>query len=222
MADRNVERHIDKIPHIDKTLHAVLLAALNEARDRMKAGKAVVPFTALAIKDNLFIESVNGDTPEDCFNVARHTVQNARGAQAYALCYDGYIDTDAGTQDALIAEGGMPGQDTGYAIAYPYTPVKDAEKETPHIDNDPVYIGTAPNFMIAATPYSKEELQHIDDAAEDASGDSSSENAATEDRAAENSAAQDDSTNNASTENSAAQGDLSDKNAANSGTNPEK
>ncbi len=161
MPDRKVETKADKIPDIDETLRAVLLAALNEARERMENGEPVVPFTALAVKDNLFLESVNEETPERCFAKARHTVQNARGASAYALCYDGYIDTDAGTQDALISEGGMPGQDTGYAIAYPYTEDDSSEDAVPKIEKDPVYIGKAPNYMIAATPYSEEELAQI-------------------------------------------------------------
>ena len=37
-----------------------------------------------------------------------------------AFCYDGYIETDDGVKDALIAEGGVPGADEGYAIAYLY------------------------------------------------------------------------------------------------------
>lgn len=175
MADRNVESHIDSIPDIDETLRAVLLAALNEARDRMENDKPVVPFTALAVKDNLFLESADADTVEECYDKARHTVQNARGASAYALCYDGYIDTDAGTQDALISEGGVPGQDRGYAIAYPYT--ADEDGAVPTIDKDPIYIGEAPNFMIATTPYSEEELAQIEEEAERGEGSEDAEEA---------------------------------------------
>ena len=46
--------------------------------------------------------------------------EHARGAAAYALCYDGYIEIDDGVKDALIAEGGVPGEDTGYAVSYLY------------------------------------------------------------------------------------------------------
>ena len=50
----------------------------------------MVPFTALAVRENLSSRTTPGESVEGCFNAARHTVQHAQGAQAYALCYDGY------------------------------------------------------------------------------------------------------------------------------------
>ena len=70
--------------------------------------------------------------------MARHTVQGARGASAYALCYDGYVEIDDGVEDALIAEGGIPGADKGFAVGYLYTVAEDG---TPTFETEPVYIG---------------------------------------------------------------------------------
>ena len=109
MPDRTVEEEINEVPEIDETLESVLVYALEEAREKMSSGGDVVPFTALVVKENLFIETHPGESAEACFAAARHTVEGARGAGAYAFCYDGYVDTDAGQQDALIAEGGIPG-----------------------------------------------------------------------------------------------------------------
>ena len=112
-------------------------------------GAEVIPFTALVVKDNLFIESHPGETAEECFNFAEHTVKGARGADAYALCYDGYIDTDDGQKDALIGE--------------------DAE---PVFEDEPVFIGAAPNFLGAlrdASEYADDEIEakYLEDAPED-------------------------------------------------------
>ncbi len=156
MADREVESEIDEVPEIDETLESVLLYALKEAREHMEAGEEVVPFTALAVKESLFLETHPGEDAEECFSAARHTVQNAKGADAYAFCYDGYVDTDAGTKDALIAEGGLPGEPDGIAIGYLYEESEN-EGEVPAIQDEPVYIGPAPNFMLFAVVDEAEE-----------------------------------------------------------------
>lgn len=146
MVDRVVEDEISEVPEIDETLESVLLYALGEAKKKLEEGEDVVPFTALAVKETLFMETHPAETPDESFNAARHTVQGARGADAYAFCYDGYVDTDAGTKDALIAEGGIPGLPVGYAIGYLYEAPEEGEGDI-EIEAEPVYIGPAPNFM---------------------------------------------------------------------------
>ena len=144
MADRVVDTDSQNVPEIPEMLERVLLFALDEGKQRMLAGEDVVPFTSLVVKDNVFIETHPGNDPEECFNYARHTVQGARGADAYAFCYDGYVETDAGTKDALIAEGGIPGSAEGFAVSYLYEPKEGA---APVFENEPAYVGAAPNFM---------------------------------------------------------------------------
>lgn len=158
MADRVVDNSDESVPEIPEVLENVLLYALEEAKEKMAQGSDVVPFTALVVKDNLFLENHPAESPEKCFNLARHTVEHARGASAYALCYDGYVDVDEGQRDALIAEGGIPGADEGYAVGYLY---RVDNNGTLTFDEEPAYIGAAPNFMIAlAAPgtYTEEEM----------------------------------------------------------------
>ena len=156
MADREVESSDVEVPEIPEILEKVLLFSLDEAKEKMTQGSDVVPFTALVVKENLFIENHPADSAEECFNLARHTVEHARGAAAYALCYDGYIEIDDGVKDALIAEGGVPGADEGYAIAYLYE-VDDEGTYT--FESEAAYIGEAPNFMAAL----KEPVAYTDD-----------------------------------------------------------
>ena len=158
MADRVVDTDSQDVPEIPEMLERVLLFALDEGKQKMLAGEDVVPFTSLVVKDNVFIETHPGNNPEECFNYARHTVQGARGADAYAFCYDGYVETDAGTKDALIAEGGIPGADEGFAVSYLYEPKEGA---APVFESEPAYVGTAPNFMVAlkeASEYSDADI----------------------------------------------------------------
>lgn len=159
MAEREVESAIaQEAPEFDEVLEAVLIAALNRAKEKMEGGEEVVPFTALAVKDNLFIETHPGDDVEACFKDAEHTVAHAAGADAYAFCYDGYVDTDAGTRDVIIAEGGMPGEPDGYAVGYLYT-MPEGDEGPIDIDDEPVYIGPAPNFMALVAPPAKEDVE---------------------------------------------------------------
>ena len=140
MVDRVVDPENDiPVEDVDDTLKTVIIAVLNEAADKMEAGEEVVPFTGLAVKENLFIETHPGDDTEKIFLAARKEVQGARGATAYAFCYDGYLDTEDGAVDALIAEGGLPGEEQGFAFGYLY--------DEDGVDREVVYIGPAPNFM---------------------------------------------------------------------------
>lgn len=140
MVDRVVDPENDiPVEDVDDTLKTVIIAVLNEAADKMEAGEEVVPFTGLAVKENLFIETHPGEDTEKIFLAARNEVQGARGATAYAFCYDGYLDTEDGAVDALIAEGGLPGEEQGFAFGYLY--------DEDGVDREVVYIGPAPNFM---------------------------------------------------------------------------
>lgn len=86
MADRVVESSDKEVPEIPDLLERVLVYVLSEARGKLEAGEEVAPFTALAIKDKLFIETHPADQVEDCFKLAEHTVKNARGAEASGRC----------------------------------------------------------------------------------------------------------------------------------------
>ena len=117
MADRVVENQDNEVPEIPEILEKVLLFSLDEAKQKLSQSNEVVPFTALAVKENLFIENHPGESVEACF-----------------------------TKDALIAEGGVPGADKGFAVGYLY---ECAEDGTVEFEDEPAYIGEAPNFMIA-------------------------------------------------------------------------
>lgn len=144
MADRVVESSEIEVPEIPELLEKVLLFCLEESKEKMLSGSDVVPFTALVVKENLFIENHPGETAEQCFAFARHTVANARGAQAYALCYDGYLEVDDEVKDCLIAEGGIPGEEEGYAVGVLYTADENGKLT---FEEEPAYIGASPNFM---------------------------------------------------------------------------
>ncbi len=173
MADRTIENDSQEVPELAEELERVLVFALDEAKEKMEAGETLVPFTTLIVKDNLFLETHPGDSAEECFEAAEANVRGARGAGGYAFCYDGYIETDDGVMDAIIAEGGQPGADTGYAVAYLYTVSEDGAYT---FESEPAYVGEAPNFMIGLkepVAYTADEIdeKYAADAADEADGE---------------------------------------------------
>jgi hypothetical protein len=85
MAERMVDPEANAPEEdIDDVLKTVIRAVLDEAATKMEAGEEVIPFTGLAVKENLFIETHPGDDVEECFLAARREVEGARGATAYA------------------------------------------------------------------------------------------------------------------------------------------
>ncbi len=140
---------------IPGVLESVLRYCLNDAKERMEKGEVVIPFSALAVKDALFCEEHPGDDVSESFNSVRKTVQNAKGADAYGFCYDGYIELEGGKKgDCLIAEGGVPGAEYGHAIGLPY---RFDEDEKPVFVEEPIYVSKSLNYMLNAIVDDEEE-----------------------------------------------------------------
>lgn len=156
--DRIIEAAPTDAPEMPEVLTQVLRFLIKLSKEKMDAGEEVYPFTGLAIKDKLFTEDASSETIEGAFQQARHTVEDARGADAYGFCYDGYINVDDRQLDAIIAEGGVPNDPKGYAIGLIYT--QDAEGVAT-FEDEPTYIGPAPNFMSGlkdASEYTDDDL----------------------------------------------------------------
>lgn len=149
---------------IPGVLESVLRYCLKDARERMEKGEQVLPFSALAVKETLFFEEHTGDTVAECFDSARKTVQNAKGASAYGFCYDGYIDVEGGEKaDCLIAEGGTPGAEYGHAIGLPYV---YNDEGAPIFQDEPIYVSKALNYMMSIPAVDEEDDADSDGEAE--------------------------------------------------------
>lgn len=148
MPERKIDPNITEVPEMPQVLSSLLAYVVEEGQKKFDEEGDFVPFTAIAVADTLFFETVEGETPDEMYAFAKHTVEHVRGADAYALCYDGYLDTDKGHRDAIIAEGGVPGAIQGEAVGLVYDVKEDGTREY----HRPIaYIGKAPNFMIFLT-----------------------------------------------------------------------
>lgn len=117
MADRMIDpTNNDPQGEITDELKAVVQAVLNEAVSKMEAGEEIIPFTGLAVKENLFIETHPATTRKPVSRLARRGDRRRTRRNGLAFCYDGYLDTDDGMKDCIIAEGGLPGAPGGIRI----------------------------------------------------------------------------------------------------------
>lgn len=152
MSENTVENDAFEVPEINEELESLLIQVLEEAQSKMSEGEQVPPFTSAIVGDKLFQESHEGTTDE-CFASARDTVMNTAGARAYVFCYDGYIDTDEGEKDAIIAEGGVAGDEQAIAVGLMYD--LDDEGIITHFEDEVVYIAETDNFLANAQPVAK-------------------------------------------------------------------
>ena len=91
-APENMEE--PEAPEMDENLQNVLVTALNEAKRVFLAnGGALVPFTALASEGRLDFTSHAAGEVDNCFAEAERCVASSQGKEAYAFCYDGYVET---------------------------------------------------------------------------------------------------------------------------------
>lgn len=140
MADKKQEEI--EIPLV---LEKVLSYCLKDAKERMEKGETVLPFSALAVGETLFMEQHDADTVDECFASVRKLVEGATGAQAYGFCYDGYIESeDFKKYDCVIAQGGVPGDEYGHAIGWRYR-LEDDGKAV--FRGEPIYVGNCLNYM---------------------------------------------------------------------------
>ena len=141
---------------IPLVLENVLRYCLKDASERMLKGEQVLPFSALAVGETLFMEEHPGDDPAESFHSARRTVENARGARAYGFCYDGFIEVGQNNDkiDCLIAEGGCPGEPYGHAIGLTYT--IDVDGVVTFAD-EPIYVGNSLNDMLSLEQLEEED-----------------------------------------------------------------
>ena len=56
---------------IEPVLESVLRYCLKDAQERMEKGEVIVPFSALAVGETLFMEEHPGDEPAESFSAAR-------------------------------------------------------------------------------------------------------------------------------------------------------
>lgn len=133
--------------HISDNVQRTMDQAFDEAQQYLTANGGFQPFTVTVVDEGLEINTHEGDTPE----AIRESVKGLLAVdmpEGYALAYDGYIETDDGTLDAIIVEVAERGASKADALAVIYTAETDG---TYTFEPSYGYIGTEAQLYPAGT-----------------------------------------------------------------------
>lgn len=134
---------LDETDDLDK----IVLYALNEAAEKLEQTGELEPFTVILHGENLYVETHPGENTQECYDSAMAAVRMlAHVLDAYVFVYDGYIDSEEGTLDAVIVERGQVGEEAAEAFALLYT--IDEEGEGSLSFGEGIYdLGAAESFL---------------------------------------------------------------------------
>ena len=151
MIDREVDIDGVDVSEIEDEVVENLIYAVEEGRKVLESathGESFAPFTAIVISDKVYLQPYPQDSAEESFELAEKSVKESKDLKTYAFCYDGFIETEDGKKDAIIAEGGLAGCETGHAVALVYEQSDNTEGQntTYKFPGSIFYLGLAPNF----------------------------------------------------------------------------
>ncbi len=152
MQDRDIKIDNVALSDVPEDLLNNIVYALEEGKKILETathGQSFAPFTAIVVGEEVYLESYDSEDADVAFEKAHKKVKKKKGAISYAFCYDGFVETEDGERDAVIAEGAKPDSECGFAIAMPYEMKGKAEKGKAKFEfNDgSVFLGEAPNFF---------------------------------------------------------------------------
>lgn len=152
--EEELEEDVFEIPEV---LEDVMLFALERAKeaildedpeeeedDEHPVLDGSVPFSVVNVRGNYFVQLHGADSEEAIISSAAAAMAAAKGASAYALCFDGFVDDEeTGHRDAVIVEGGMPGLETGVVAYAAYRTLGEVKM----FDGEFVLLGGCNNYM---------------------------------------------------------------------------
>ena len=142
----------------NEVLNKLLGYALDMGKEKIEDNEDVVPFTILVVKENIYVETHPGMDVEECFQSAKEIIENAQGASMYVLGYEGYVEEEEGMHDAVIAEGGIAGEEIGKAVAALFT----EGQEKVEFEKQYESLGEADNMMEALHQPTDEEAEILE------------------------------------------------------------
>jgi len=131
----------------DDPAESAVFFALDEAATKIEDEGSFDPFLVILQGEELFVEDQEGEEEEEIYESARQTLyQMELLADAYVFCYDGYVDLDEGTHDAILVEWARKGSASAQVLAWLY---KDHDDHVDFIE--PLYtLGEADSLFSGA------------------------------------------------------------------------
>ena len=164
---------------VEEALDQAVIYAFNEATQILEQGgpEALTPFSVMVEGDELYVENHPGEDARECFESAQRSIYSMQlKIDSYAFCYDGYVELDDETKDAIIVEAAKVGDESAHAYARLYTRVEDDGDEDGDggaagagaaagtgvraiVEDALADLGEAPVLFLEKTPFELEELE---------------------------------------------------------------
>ena len=104
---------------LTNNLRTALDRAFEEAKRCVREDGGMSPFTIICTSDGFDVAEHSGASTDDVYNSVRALLAQEM-PEAYVLVYDGFVETDAGRSDALLAEVAKRGDALAYLLAITY------------------------------------------------------------------------------------------------------
>ncbi len=131
---------------MDEDMKKVLFYAIDEACGKLAGEGRLVSFTVVLAGDDLFFDFHPDEDVAECLQSAASAVNTiAHLADGYVFCYDGFMETDDGQSDMLIAEVGRKHEDGAVAFGLAYAVSEDGSSVT--FDEALISLGDVDNLF---------------------------------------------------------------------------
>lgn len=117
----------EKTLEITDNVRRAMDYAFDEAQRLLSTNGGFMPFTVTVVDEGLELNEHSGETPDDIRESVKMLLAQDM-PEGYALCYDGYVETDEGTRDAIVVEVACRGAARADILAMLY--IQDADAYT--------------------------------------------------------------------------------------------
>jgi hypothetical protein len=150
----------------EEILERTVLYALEQGTEKLEQSGGFEPFTILIEGEELYIEEQPGETEEQSYAAARRAVyQMERLCNAYVFCYDGFVDLEDGTSDALVAEFARKGDEKAQIVVRLYHRHGDQlhfDEALYQVGEAETLFGAEANASVHAAATSEEDVEDAD------------------------------------------------------------
>lgn len=120
--------------------------AFKEAQEYLNSGIGIAPFTVTVVDDAFEVDDHSANAEDEVYESVKMLLAQTM-PEGYALCYDGFAETDDGRRDAIVVETANRGDVTAYALVMMYS----CENGRYIFDGSYGYAGLRPQLYPAGT-----------------------------------------------------------------------
>ena len=133
-------------------ISAFVAGAINRGFDELQRTGALPPFLVYRVGGAYKLERLTATNSAEASAAGRERARKLDGADACVLVYDGFLRSETGRSDAVLAEGHERVAEHGYMFGRRYEAASSVPRVRP-LDSSTVALGTCTAILPASPPY---------------------------------------------------------------------